>query len=922
MSIDPICHCCEGVSAQTPVVLNNRPGLSVVAYRVGDWGQFKSSMLDALSTVPELAGLHTRDDDDFTIALIDAWAVVCDILTFYQERIANESYLRTATERLSIGELARLVGYKLSPGVAASAALAFIMDQPIAVPKLPPGVLTPAMLTNAAPTKIDLPVGSKVQSIPGPGQQPALFETIAGIEARAAWNAILPRTRLPVDPGGGNSNANVRLAGLQNGLQTGDHVLLTSQDGTVALQRVMALEPDTATQTVLVRFEGNREQAPAAPPTAAGVIMPGVAMLNDDVLWTSIKGSRWDDQNDLVAAAAALSWPIDSLGDQINALRGLTAAGAEAPLQAYAMTLRATLFGANSPAYAGLSPSLTQPSALQQVGSGGTTVFVSVSPAYPNNWDTFTLNNDATFLNFPGAIFDLDNIYPALVVGSWVHLRTPNSSVPAVSAPILIAEQTSRADYLLSGKASRVTLDIDWHAIRDFPLRTTQVLGQTARLPVADVMLEAVIDNTAPVMLDGAYLSLKVGQLMSIRGERADKAGQVASEVTAIASLSLVDGYTEVTFSPELSGRYVRNTVTLNANVAPATHGETKSEILGSGDATQAFQRFALKQPPLTLVSAATPSGTRSTLRVRVNGREWTEVPWLYGHSPAEPVYTVITDQAGITWVQFGDGTTTGARLPSGANNIMAVYRQGLGQAGMVEAGKLSLLMSRPLGLKDVSNPLAANGAGDPETLDDGRSNAPVTVRTLDRIVSLEDFEDFARASAGIAKARVIWTSDGVRDLACVTVAGGGGASVVPGSAQYSNLLQAMRAAGDGTVPVVLCDYSPLTFTLAATVKVDPALDGPTVLSAVWAALQSAFGFKARDFMQPVFRSEVISVMQSVPGVVALTLDGLAYSGGPLLGAQPEALTASQPKLGAGGLIGAQLLTLKPGPLSFLGLAS
>jgi hypothetical protein len=49
------------------------------------------------------------------IALLDGWATVGDVLTFYQERIANEGYLRTATERRSILELARLVGYKLRP---------------------------------------------------------------------------------------------------------------------------------------------------------------------------------------------------------------------------------------------------------------------------------------------------------------------------------------------------------------------------------------------------------------------------------------------------------------------------------------------------------------------------------------------------------------------------------------------------------------------------------------------------------------------------------------------------------------------------------------------------------------------------------------------------------------------------------------
>ena len=116
------CGCCEGTRVETPAEVNNRPALPAVAYRVGTHSQFKRSMLARLSDSarPALLNLRTRDDDDFTIALIDAWAVVGDVLTFDQERIANESYLRTATERVSVLELARLIDYQLRPGVAAS----------------------------------------------------------------------------------------------------------------------------------------------------------------------------------------------------------------------------------------------------------------------------------------------------------------------------------------------------------------------------------------------------------------------------------------------------------------------------------------------------------------------------------------------------------------------------------------------------------------------------------------------------------------------------------------------------------------------------------------------------------------------------------------------------------------------------------
>ena len=49
-------------------------------------------------------------------------------------------------------------------------------------------------------------------------------------------------------------------------------------------------------------------------------------------------------------------------------------------------------------------------------------------------------------------------------------------------------------------------------------------------------------------------------------------------------------------------------------------------------------------------------------------------------------------------------------------------------------------------------NPTAANGGADPESRDQSRTNAPNTVRTFGRIVSLQDFADQARQFAGWLK--------------------------------------------------------------------------------------------------------------------------------------------------------------------------
>src|SRR5919109_326474 len=159
------CDCCEGTNQLTPKRIANRPGLDALAYRVGTHAAFLESMKARLSNmvveIPDaddptksaptypLRSLSTRAPYDPSIALLDAWATVGDVLTFYQERIANEGFLRTATERRSIVELARSIGYEPAPGLAASTHLAFVIEDA-------PG----------APGDARIDPGLRVQSIP------------------------------------------------------------------------------------------------------------------------------------------------------------------------------------------------------------------------------------------------------------------------------------------------------------------------------------------------------------------------------------------------------------------------------------------------------------------------------------------------------------------------------------------------------------------------------------------------------------------------------------------------------------------------------------------------------------------------------------------------------------------------------------
>ena len=124
--------------------------------------------------------IHTRAPDDPTIALLDAWATVGDVLGFYLDRIADEGYLTTATQPGSILALASLVGYQPAPSLAAQAYLAY------------------TLAPDPADGAVQFSPGLLFQSVPGPGQQPQTFESAGAVVARPSWNLMTPKSAQPL----------------------------------------------------------------------------------------------------------------------------------------------------------------------------------------------------------------------------------------------------------------------------------------------------------------------------------------------------------------------------------------------------------------------------------------------------------------------------------------------------------------------------------------------------------------------------------------------------------------------------------------------------------------------------------------------------------------------------------------------------
>ncbi len=401
----------------------------------------------------------------------------------------------------------------------------------------------------------------------------------------------------------------------------------------------------------------------------------------------------------------------------------------------------------------------------------------------------------------------------------------------------------------------------------------------------------------------------------------ADPGDPIVGEGAAISQTSVAGPITTLSFIQSLARIYDRSSVAVNANAVAATQGETMYEILGSGDATNAALQFTLKQSPLTYVLSSTGQGASSTLQVWVNNLRWHEVDNFLSSGPTDRIYVTLTNRQGQVTIQFGDGIQ-GARTPTGQMNIRAVYRKGIGSAGNVQAGQLSQPLDRPQGLKGVTNPDAATGAADPDTADDARMSAPLHVLTLDRVVSLEDYQNFTLAFAGIAKALATWTWFGRTRGVFLSVAGANGAVFQAGDPHHRRSGELIAGAGNPYVPIQVASYQPVLFEIAAGVRIDTTdYDSTQVLAQVWQSLSTGFAFGQRQLGQGVAQSEVIAMIQQTPGVIAVELSAFNRQGQAAANPLSPVLRAAAPLAGQDGTPqGAEMLLLDPGSQGTIGV--
>jgi hypothetical protein len=921
---EQLCGCCAGVTRLTPALIVNRSLLPAIGYRVGTYSSFMQTMLGALSSsqVPALAGLRTRDTSDFSIALVDAWSEALDILTFYTERLANEAYLGTAVEARSIFELVKLVGYRPSPGVSASTVLVFTLAS-----------------SPGSPATVPIPAGTRVQSIPGPGQTPQVFETSANIVATIAGNAIPAATTQPWHLIGKDTSA--WIAGTANNIQIGNALLFVSAPngipsitgpGAVCYVTAVVIDPVGGNTQVfwdrqLPFAKGESSVCLYIFRTKAALF--GVAAPSPGIFSTSSTPAPNIPGFPGGTISPTSDWTWNYKGGATinldNSYPGLgpAASGAKAPApQSQWMVLtspNSTSFfqiqsaSESNPAYYTLSAKTTQltmASGAALIGNSppntGVDNLLNAFVRNTRNTTAYVGNQLLTFANLPVTAWSQSKPYPLAsgtlrpVSGGSLNLNglqqiAPNSPVGVSGKRLRIAPITANATFTPTGAVGGLRVSLNQPFLVDaFP---------PAPDPKTGNLLWSVITVTGQT----GILTVAPGEFQLQPSATADASAGEA----AIVTIAKVKGTTtRLTFSAKLTRIYDASTVTVNANAVAATHGETTQEILGSGDATNPALEFQLKQSPLTYVSAVNASGVQSTLRVRVNNLLWNEVPNFLDSAPADRAYVTDPNSTGGPNVQFGNGIG-GSRTPTGQSNIQALYRVGIGLAGLIAAGQLTQALDRPQGLQSVTNPAAATGGADPATPLEARESAPLPTLTLSRVVSLEDYQNFALNIPGISLALATWTWFGNTRGIFLTVAGAGGKTLDSSDQIVQNLQLSFQNYGLPYVPVLIVSYVPTLFEIAMQVLVNtPLYEATIVVPQVWQSLSAAFAFGQLGPGQGVSASQIIAVAQQVPGVVAVNLRALNRSGD--AATMVNYLSASGPQPTQTPPAGAEVLSLDP----------
>jgi hypothetical protein len=780
-----------------PRTINNRPGLSRIAFRIGAYADFRLALFSELDRTQLLLPWTHRKPDDPGIALLEGVAILGDILTFYQELYANEAWLRTATWPESVTALVRLLGYRPAPGIGGESEAAFEFKGATSV-TVPAGFGFNARL--AGQTKpVDFETSSELAAVP----------QLSRFSLYDAW------TTPPIAHG-------------TTALAVPTSVLIQSGVTLKPKDRLALVDPATVPNPESVNWQ-------------IGVV--GSVSVELDQTLITLTGS----------------W-------QGNAPSG-------GSLMAYKLGRSFHAFGYNAPS--------TQISISNNVA---TSTGVNTAIPLPQILNAFPLERKVDDLSAGSAILvdleitnDSGQTEEFLLATRVYRAYLGADSVGPMSGSVTYVElQTSHVHTGNVVNADRRTAQCLEVIGSGFPVSAERVLTPTTQLDRLSYYGDAA---------NYQKLSDRLLQFVVLNAD--DSVGRIEQSTATIDAVEPGDssvGFRTVYLNPALQLFFWNDfpldvpVVTVFGNVVGVTQGKTQPPAtLGNGDARQINQTFQVPKGPLTWLSdeAITPP-RKPQIQVLVNNIEWDEVDSLFTAGPRDTRYIIRLDDAGNSWIQFGDGIN-GARLPSGIGNVLITNRTGVSANGVRTPGTNPAPAGQAQNLTAIRLYEPVTGGAAPETSDGARQTAPRRVQSLGRLVSLSDFEYEALALPGVEKAQATWDLSGGVPLLVLTVLLANPSDAATASVQAS-LSMANITRGPQRFQVQVISAGVLYVYLNLNFGLTKGYQSADVTSAISIALgvipvgatDSTGGLFSQDQRQlgePEYASRIEGVVQNVAGV-------------------------------------------------------
>jgi uncharacterized phage protein gp47/JayE len=265
----------------------------------------------------------------------------------------------------------------------------------------------------------------------------------------------------------------------------------------------------------------------------------------------------------------------------------------------------------------------------------------------------------------------------------------------------------------------------------------------------------------------------------------------------------------------------------------------------------------------------------KDSIEITVDGVIYTLVDYLVDYSGNDPVYSIEIDAEDRTSVVFGDNV--GGRVPPRNATIEATYRVGVGESGNVAESTLTEIVTNyQVGLQ-VNNEDPASGGSDSETTDSVRLNTPISVRALNRAVTLEDYASLATQISGVAKASAIANT---YNSVTLYFAPSGDPGVEDDNTTptlvFTNLQPTVQSFFvDKMPPTTTLTLQPPSYVdvnLEVDVQVLDQYRQSTVTNAVQAVLSNFFAFDNVVFKDRITLQSVLTEISTVSGVAYATV--------------------------------------------------